>query len=172
MIERSMPALMKELHALEFDYADGEGFDFEPHADFLSKTETREWIRAWTGNSNLDGSEFLVFGQDATGGHAAFWTVRPGAPVLEQPVVFLGSEGAAAVVARNFLEYMWLLAGGVGPSEAVEQPDRAPAPEPVLREFRRFAEVHAGATRTAAEVLDAGRRAFPEFGASIEAICR
>lgn len=164
---------MKELHELEFDYADGEGFDFEPYAEFLSETETRDWIRAWTGNGDVDGLEFLVFGQDGTGGYAAFWNVRRGAPVLDQPVVFLGSEGAADVVARNFAEYLWLLAGGVGPCEAVEQPGRTPAPEPVVRELRRFAEAHAGATRrTAAEVLDAAHREFPQFRAHIDAICR
>lgn len=173
MSERSLPALMKELHQLKFDYADGDGYDFEPFTEFLSESETRDWIRAWTGNDELDGSEFFVFGKDRTGGYAAFWNVRPGAPLIEQPVVFLGSEGKAGVVARNFAEYLWLLAGGLGPSEQIEQPDPAPAAESVLAELRRFAEAHAGVARmTPCEVARAAQREFPEFDKYIEAMCR
>jgi hypothetical protein len=64
--DRSMPAILRELNEMEFEYADGEGIDFEPYLDFLSEEETRDWIRAWTGNRSLDGEEFLVFGQDGT----------------------------------------------------------------------------------------------------------
>jgi hypothetical protein len=173
MSERSMPLLMKKLHELKFDYARGNGFDFEPYPDFLSESETRDWIRTWTGNGDIDGGEFLVFGQDGTGGLAAFWNTCRGVSILDLPVVFLGSEGAAGVVARNFAEYLWLLANGVGPSEAVEQPNRAPAPDALTREFRRFAEAHAGVARhTAVEVLDAARREFPDFVARIKTMCR
>ena len=31
------PNLLTELHQLEFDYADGEGIDFEPYQTFMSK---------------------------------------------------------------------------------------------------------------------------------------
>ena len=173
MPEQSMPPLMKELHELEFNYANGDGFDFEPFLEFLSEAETRDWIHAWTGNRDIDGNEFYVFGQDGTGGYAAFWNARERASVLDQPNVFLGSEGAAGVLARNFAEYLWLLADGVGPCEAIEQPNRAPAPEAVTREFRRFAEAHAGTTRrTVAEVLNADQHEFPDFTAHIAAMCR
>ncbi|HFX7636876.1 TPA: SMI1/KNR4 family protein, partial [Acinetobacter baumannii] len=30
------PDLLKKLHQLDFDYADGDGIDFEPYQDFLS----------------------------------------------------------------------------------------------------------------------------------------
>ncbi|WP_457337983.1 hypothetical protein, partial [Rhizobacter sp. P5_C2] len=62
-----MPELLRALLALEFDYAGGEGIDFEPFDSFLSTQETRDWFRAWTGNEEVDGSDFLVFGQDGTG---------------------------------------------------------------------------------------------------------
>jgi hypothetical protein len=173
MSNRTFPTLLKQLHELEFDYADGEGYDFEPYDQFLSATETRDWIRAWTGNSEVDGAEFLVFGQDGTGGYAAFWNVRPGASVLDQPVVFLGSEGAIGVVARNFSDYLWLLAGGIGPCEAVEQSDRQSAPDAIRAHFRRFAEAHASKPpRTPEEVVSAAQQLFPEFGRYIDSICR
>ena len=173
MADRSLPELLKKLHRLEFEYADGAGYDFEPYAEFMSESETRDWIRAWTGNPALDGAEFLVFGHDGTGGHAAFWRVRPTSSLVEQPVVFLGSEGDAGVVARNLAEYVWLLAGGVGPCEAVEQPHRPPASKRIRADFRRFAEEHAkDSQRTPAEVLRAAAQEFPEFNARIEAICR
>ena len=139
----------------------------------LSQAETRESIRAWTGNDDLDGIEFLIFGEDGTGGYAAFWNVRPGAPILEQPIVFLGSEGEVGVIARNFGEYLWLLADGVGPCEAVEEPERPPALASTAQEFRQFAEAHAGTERrTAAEVLDAARREYPDFENHILKMCR
>jgi len=163
---------LNKLHHLNFDYADGDGYDFEPYSEFLSESETCDWIRAWTGNNELDGAEFLVFGQDGTGGYAAFWNVRSGAPVLDQPVVFFGSEGSIGVVARSFADYLWLLAGGVGPSEAIEQPNRAPATDSVSAVFRRFAEEHTtGEQRTPNEVLNAAQREFPEFNKHIEALC-
>ncbi|WP_017725746.1 hypothetical protein [Acinetobacter baumannii] len=34
------PDLLKKLHQLDFDYADGDGIDFEPYQDFLSPEET------------------------------------------------------------------------------------------------------------------------------------
>jgi hypothetical protein len=39
-LDYEMPALMKDLHRLEFDYADGDGMDFEPYMEFLSLDET------------------------------------------------------------------------------------------------------------------------------------
>jgi len=163
MSNRSFPPLLRELHELEFDYADGAGYDFDPFAEFLSEAETRDWMRMCTRNRE-DGADFLVFGQDGTGGYAAIWKVRPATALLEQPVVFFGSEGNVGVIARNFADYLWLLAGGVGPCEAVEDPNRAPAAPHISAPFRRFAEQHAGAAQcTPREVLRAAAREFPDF---------
>lgn len=167
---RSMPQVMRDLHEMEFDYADGEGIDFEPYSEFLSVDGTRDWIRAWTGNDELDGLEYRVFGQDGTGGFAAFWCVRPGAPVLDQPVVFLGSEGQGGVIARSFADYLWLLAGGVGPCEAVAQPEHD---GPGNAAFEAFATAHAAnAKKTASDVIAAANAEFPEFDDTIAALIR
>ena len=87
--EQVMPAVLRELHTLEFHYADGEGIDF---------------------------------GQDGSGGYVAFWLIRLGEDLLRQPIVYFGSEGEIGVVAANFSDYLWLLAGGIGPVEAIDSP--------------------------------------------------
>jgi hypothetical protein len=164
---------MRQLHEIDFDYADGEGYEFEPYTEFLSESETRDWIRAWTGNSESDGSDFRVFGQDGTGGYAAFWLVRVDVPLVEQPIVFLGSEGARGLVARNLADYLWVLAGGLGPFEAVEEPNRVAASTELSAAFRRFAEHHApGAKREPSEILLAVQREFPTFTRYIDEMCR
>ncbi|GAA2605373.1 hypothetical protein GCM10010304_64130 [Streptomyces roseoviolaceus] len=38
--------------------------------------------------------------------------------MADRPVVFLGSEGDTAVVARDLNDFLWLLADGYGPLEA------------------------------------------------------
>ena len=165
-----MPEVMRNLHEKKFDYADGEGIDFEPYSEFLPRDETEAWLRAWTGNDSLDGLEYRVFGQDGSGGYAAFWCVRPNTPVLEQPIVFFGSEGERAVIARNFADYLWLLAGGFGPYEACASPDTERAAN---AEFEAFAAAHAeSARKTAAATIAAARGEFPQFDKLVAALCR
>jgi hypothetical protein len=169
-LHREMPGVMQQLHRLELDYADGNGIDFEPYSEFLSEDETRNWIRAWTGNASLEGAEYRIFGQDGTGGYAAFWCIRPDASVFDQPIAFFGSEGELGVVANDFRDYLWLLAGGFGPHEALSYPDEE---RPAHPEFTRFAIEHAlGNRRTPAEILARARSSFPEFEASIHSLCR
>ena len=75
-MDRQFPELLTQLHRIEIDYDDGNGIDFEPFENFYPEENTSDWIKAWTGNSELDGKEYLIFGQDGTGGYAAFWCVR------------------------------------------------------------------------------------------------
>ncbi len=115
---RQFPDALAAAMAVPFDYDRGDGVDFEPFPAFLSAEDTTGWLRAWTGNGELDGDIFRVFGQDGSGGYAAFWMVRPDRPLADQPVVFLGSEGETGVVARDLGDFLWVLAGGFGPREA------------------------------------------------------
>ncbi len=164
-----MPELLRALLALQFDYAGGEGIDFEPYDAFLSEAETRVWFQAWTGNSEVDGAEFRVFGQDGSGGCAAIWTVRQDAELLDQPVVFLGSEGEADVVASGVNDFLWLLAGGLGPSEAVSYPSARPE----NAQFAAFAIKHSPeARKSALDVLARAKAEFPDFEQRILAACR
>lgn len=166
----NFPALLSQLHQLEFDYADGEGIDFEPFQNFISTTDTLEWLRLWTGNSEIDHSPFLVFGQDGTGGYAAFWLIEASLDILEQPIVFFGSEGEIGVVAKNFNDYLWLLAQNFGPYEAVEESHSNRSSNAV---FLDFAKQHAtSAYRPALEMIQAAQTAYPTFETQIEALCR
>ncbi|MFI7501513.1 SMI1/KNR4 family protein [Streptomyces sp. NPDC049687] len=168
--DRRFPAALAEVATAEFPYADGEGFDFEPYDAFDSAEETTDWIRQWTGNQELDGEAFRVFGRDGTGGLAALWCVRPGRPPAEQPVVFLGSEGEVGVVAANLSDFLWLLADGFGPMEAVAYPDREARPQPELAEL---AARHATTPRRPARVVIAEAKAeFPAFEEDLDALCR
>ncbi len=168
--DQTLPPLLAELHAIELDYADGDGIDFEPYQELQSADDNAAWIRAWTGNPALTGAEYRVFGQDGTGGYAAFWLIRPDAALLDQPIVFFGSEGELGVVAANFTDYLWLLAAGVGPYEAAQdggEGEHVPQPE-----LAAFAERHGGAPRLPAEVVAVARGAFPDFESTVRAQCR
>lgn len=168
-IDYTMPDVMRSLHRLDFDYADGDGIDFEPYPDLLSHVETREWLQAWTGNQGVDGSDFRVFGQDSTGGLAAFWVADETTGLLEQPIVFLGSEGETGVVASSFAEYLWLLAQNLGPLEVIEYGRNARGRNQM---FAEFAQEHApGAKANASAIVSAARDAHPSFGAFIESLC-
>jgi len=166
----AFPPLLAELHKLPFDYADGEGIDFRPFAQFQSASENASWIKAYTANRDLTGSEYRIFGNDFSGGYAAFWLVRPNADLLEQPIVFFGSEGDLGVVAKNFADYLWLLAGGFGPFEAIEYPGLERKPNDT---FTAFANDHAAAAKKPpGEVIGEARREFPSFEKDFRALCR
>jgi hypothetical protein len=172
--DRAFPAALAEVYDVEFEfYEDGGGVDYEPFEEFNSAEDTTDWFRAWTGNPDVTGDAFRVFGQDGTGGYAAFWLVREGQPLTEQPVVFLGSEGDTGVVARNLADFLWLLAGGVGPLEAVDEyVNDGVTPEP-NEEMTEIAERHApDARKSAADVVAAARKEFTDFTATIDALCR
>jgi hypothetical protein len=113
----SFPELLSQVNQLPYEYADGDGIDFEPYDEFLSADETSHWFKAWTGNPDADASKFRVFGQDGTGGYVAFWTVRNTWDLLAQPIVFVGSEGEIAILARNFYDYLGSLLRGLGPAK-------------------------------------------------------
>jgi hypothetical protein len=165
-----MPKVLKELLELEFEYADGNGMDFEPYSEFMSEQDTRSWIQAWTGNKELSGEEYLIFGQDGTGGLAAIWCTRPGRGLLDQPIAFFGSEGEMGVVAENFSSFLWLLAGGFGPLEAVAYPTDV---REANTTFTEFASRHAGVDRIAPQVvIDRARREFPKFEEDMRSSCR
>ncbi|HEY6038325.1 MAG TPA: hypothetical protein VIV58_28780 [Kofleriaceae bacterium] len=167
--DQTLPAALAAVNALDYDYNDGNGVDFEPFSEFQSADDTASWIRAWTGNQELDGAEYRIFGQDGTGGYAAIWITRDGAPLEAQPIVFLGSEGELGVVARNLSDYLWLLAGGFGPLEATQDPD---SEREINMEIAELATQYATDEKSARDVIRLAREEFPEFEATIRGLCR
>jgi len=170
LMEREFPELLKKFHCIEIDYADGDGIDFEPYDSFYSENDTSEWIKAWTGNEDLNGNEYLIFGQDGTGGYGAFWLVRKTKDLLLQPIVFFGSEGELGVVAQSFYDYVWLFAQGVGPYEAVEYPG---IERNENQNFITFAEKYAHSYKNSvSEIMAKANNEFPNFKATIQSLCR
>ncbi|NEC48986.1 SMI1/KNR4 family protein [Actinospica acidiphila] len=159
--DRRLPPALAELARTPIDYADGKGIDFEPYEEFCSAEETTAWMREWTGDPEADGSALRIFGQDGSGGLAALWRARPGHSLTDQPVVFLGSEGRCGVVAGNLSDFLWLLADGIGPWEAVVLDDDTPNPAGALP---APAAHHATTPRRAPRTIKAEARAeFPDF---------
>lgn len=158
--DRTLPLALIEANAAPTNY------DFETFSEFLSAADNADWIRAWTGNEGLDGGEYRVFGQDGTGGYAAIWLVRGGAELTEQPIVFFGSEGDVGVVARHLGDYLWLLAGGLGPLEAISY--QGGELDMGLAELAaRHAPAH---EKSVAEVVRLAREEFPDFEEWIRAL--
>ncbi|SDJ12829.1 hypothetical protein SAMN04488074_101586 [Lentzea albidocapillata subsp. violacea] len=175
--DRAFPAALTALSGIGFPWEYDEktdepspsNIDYEPYQEFESAAETTDWIRSWTGNKDLDGDAFRTFGQDGTGGLAVLWLVREG-PLTAQPVMFFGSEGEVGPVASSLGEFLWLLAGGVGPLEAVQFGADSGVPN---AELRAVAEKYSGIEpRTPAEVLTAARQEFPGFVETVDSWCR
>jgi len=168
--DRTLPVALAEVNAVTYDYDEGNGVDFMPYDQFQPADDNASWIRAWTGNDELDGAEYRIFGQDGMGGYVALWLIRDGQPLVEQPVVFFGSEGELGVIARHVWDYLWLLAGGFGPLEAVSAPD---SDRELNMEIAEIAVRHAAEhEKSARDVIRLAREELPDFEATIRALCR
>lgn len=168
----TFPAILRQANEIEIDY-DEDGIDFEPFTEFQAAQETKDWIQAWTGNDDLSGEEYRIFGQDGTGGMAAIWLAREGVALLDQPVVFFGSEGEIAVVANDFADYLWLLAQSVGPMEAADEYRDEGDEGKQHAAFTALATAEApDAKKSVPAVLKRAREAFPNFAADFMAQCR
>lgn len=99
----------------------------------------------------------------------ALWLAKGAAPLLEQPVVFFGSEGELGLVASTVYDYLWVLAAGYGPLEALS-PDNGREPN---AQFLKVALAYARKQRRPAQkVLEDARRAYPAFVRDMQALCR
>lgn len=164
-----LPPLLHALHQLPFSYVEGQGIDLLPLPALQTAAKTKTWIKAWTGNSTLTGSEYRVFGHDRTGGAVAFWLVNPDAGLLDQPIVFFGAHGELGVVAVDFADYLWLLADGVGPAEAIGGGVADGVPNP---SFVTFATTHALVVKkSAVAVVALAQQLFSRFTPSVRAQC-
>ncbi|MDN3243013.1 hypothetical protein [Glycomyces tritici] len=171
--DRRFPAALAAAMAVRLECG-RDGVDFEPYEFFLTADETTDWFRAWTGNNELNGDGFRVFGQDGTGGYAALWLVRGGRELGEQPVVFLGSEGETSVVARDLGAFLWLLADGFGPWEAAAwlelEPDWVPQ---FNHDLAAVAKLFAPDCRMSAmAIIVQAAQEFPDFNDEIMRLCR
>nr|WP_221383002.1 hypothetical protein [Actinoplanes polyasparticus] len=85
-------------------------------------------------------------------------------------MVFLGSEGELAVIARNLGDYLWLLANGVGPLETVDGLHRVPEPISALVALaQRYTGISA---RSVEAVVDAATEELPALTTLVESAAR
>jgi hypothetical protein len=172
----ALPAALAEVVEVGFEWEWDEetdetrGCDFEPYDRFEAPEKTAWWFRLWTGNDEVDGGEFRFFGATGSGDYVGFWLIRSGAPIAEQPVVYVGSEGERGVIARDLGDLLWLFAEGFGPQEAFTDPDGHPEPNEA---FKAIAERYAqGRRRPVAELVAMAQQEFPNFSDVIDAMCR
>jgi hypothetical protein len=166
MSEEPLPTALAEVSRVEFPYDSEDDVYYEPFAEFMPVAENAFWMPLWTGTDLLDPNDFRVFAHDGSGGYAILWLVDRDEPLTAQPVVFMGSEGEYGVIASDLADFLWLLADGSGPMEAVEQPDRPSRPKP---ELIAIAERHAPqARKSAAEAVALARQRFGHFNQVIE----
>ncbi len=110
--DKPLSPLLRRVNQLPYHWRDGGGVDFRPFEEFVRPAETKAWIQNWAGTSALTGEQLLFFGRDSAGDYSGDWKAIAGADVLDQPIIFLGSDGDAAVIAKNFSDYLCLLASG------------------------------------------------------------
>ena len=120
----------------------------------------------WTGNPATD-EEFLTFAQDGVGGQYTLWL---GARSLdESPVVKLGRDGELLVLARDPLDFAWLIASGVEPIGVGDDGVREVAePTPAMQEWVR-SQAPGRTFVDPAATLRAAHEAYPELVARVRA---
>ncbi|GAA3954307.1 hypothetical protein GCM10023085_41000 [Actinomadura viridis] len=172
----ALPIALAEVLEIGFEWEwdeeadEARGCDFQPYERFEAPERTAGWFRLWTGNDEVDGSQFRFFGSTGSGDYVGLWLVRPDAPITEQPVVYLGSEGECGVIARDLGDLLWLFAYGLGPQEAFTDPGHGGQPNEA---FQAIAERYApGRSRSAKEIVAAAQGEFPEFSDLIDDMCR
>jgi hypothetical protein len=122
MTPDQFPQIMHSLQELLLEQYELDCQDFQP---FLESEETTSIIQAWTSNPNLSNLDFKGITYDGSGGFFALWLVYDDS-ILEQPVVFLGSDGERYVVAENLADFLWSLAYGI------------PLNDPTKKDMSRF----------------------------------
>lgn len=167
----AFPDLLTELHKLPFKHRDGDGIDFIPFAEFMANDEVEAFLRPWTGNDDVKGDRLAVFGRVSQGGIVAFWIVSPTLSITDQPVIYLGAEGEHMVIAKNFDDYLWLLAGNHGAHEAFEFVSDEMLPNPG---FTAFAEQYSASPKLSPETVVAEAKTLNvnEFTRWVHTICR
>jgi hypothetical protein len=172
----ALPTALVEVAQVGFEWEwdeetdEAHGCDFELYDRFEEPDRTAWWFRLWTGNQEVDGSEFRFFGTTGAGDYTGFWLVRPDVAITDQPVVHIGSEGERGVIARDLSDLLWLFAAGLGPAEAFTDSDSPAQPNEA---FHTIAERHApGRRRAPAQIVTSARAEFPHFSDLIDAMCR
>jgi hypothetical protein len=176
-----VPPPLRAIMDARYDYDDGRGVDFEPYPALEPAAETGWWLRHWTADPDVTGEELRPFAQDGGGGYVCSWMIRPGAELVDQPVVYLGSDGDLAVLAGDAWDALWFFAHGFGPHDVpseFEAGERYFRPDP-----QRAVRTHIELTRAASRLAPGRRRpveqivadapaGLPDLRAWVDDLCR
>jgi hypothetical protein len=88
----TLPSIFAGLAEAGIEYAEFELCD---------PSESESNLRAWLGGLPADGSRVMTFAQDGTGSYFGVWLRAEHANPETAPIVFLGSEGETAVLAKD-----------------------------------------------------------------------
>jgi hypothetical protein len=137
---------------------DGAGLRFL--SGFLPVETTVPWIRNIVAPGRASANDFLVFGETCVDeiDYTAFWLVRPGAAIVDQPVVSIG-YGVPQLLAASLADFLWFLADAFNPQGIDDHPEDSANYE-LLRVAERFAP-ESRRTYTSAESRAAEE--FPNF---------
>lgn len=97
----------------------GEGFDLEVYGSFDEQYTASEWAR-----NPAAGEHLRTFAIDGAGGQFVLWR-RGASPSIDRAVVFLGSDGEAAVLAPDLHGFLSRLAHGQDRRAMMERPKSA-----------------------------------------------
>src|SRR5687767_10869327 len=129
--------------------------DFEMYQSFNEQYKPSDWTQNPASND-----EFLTFGMDGTGGQVAIWRAK-NAEFDELPVVFLGSEGEAKVLATDLPSFLSMVANGVGPMEAAFGTTEGEANDDMVAWVKKTYPKHKALAPAA--ILAAAEKAYPKF---------
>lgn len=104
MTKTKLPTIFAGLADADIEYA-----EFE----LVDPAESDSNLGAWLGALPKDGSRVTVFAQDGTGSLFGVWLRAGHADVETAPVVYLGSEGETAVLAKDPRTFIELLGSAV-----------------------------------------------------------
>lgn len=168
----AMPAALIEAHRVEFDYRDGAGVDFEPYPDFLIAVKTAAVVAVMDWEPRPRWSRVPAVRPRRHWWRGCVLACPWWRAACAGTGGFLGSEGEAAVLARNMDGYLWLLAAGFGLLEAMMYPRHEHDPRADIRLVQIAERWAPSARQSAAEVISAAREEFPHFEATMDSLCR
>ncbi|GHH77273.1 HAD domain-containing protein [Promicromonospora soli] len=176
-----VPPPLRAIMDAWYDYDNGRGVAFEPYLELEPVAETGWWLRHWTGNPDVTGEEFRPFGQDGGGGYACSWMIREGADLVDQPVVYLGSDGDVAVLAADAWDALWFFAHGFGPHDVPSEFEPGeryfkPDPDRTVRPHVELAQaadrLAPGRRRAVDQIVADATVGLPDLRTWVDDLCR
>lgn len=163
MADKKFPDVLVDLEK-RVNGGDAGEIDFEMYQSFNEQYKPSDWTR-----DPKSDDEFLSFGMDGTGGQVAIWK-NAKAELDALPIVFLGSEGEASMLAKDLPSFLSMLAAGVGPYEAATEIYEGEPSEDLLEWVKETYPKHKASTPE--KTVAAAKKAFPKFEEHLQSLVK